>query len=129
MTPTLVVFGEAEKGDLNTIHFCRSLEQLFNFFGQPPQDTAGLFYAIQAILYGNPLIYFRVQEEGLSTKDYLFGLHLLDNYASSLNVSALFLPKVGEETIIEEGFHVCEVHHSLLIMNENDFYDYITSRL
>jgi hypothetical protein len=123
----IALFGEAEKGELGTIHFCRSVEQLFHFFGQPPHETEGLFHAIQALLYGNSLIYFRVHEEGMSTKDYLFGLRLLHEYAASIpHVGALFLPKVGSQTIINESISVCEKHRSLLILREADFYDYIT---
>ncbi len=128
MTPSVVaLFGEAEKGDLNTIYFCKSVEQLFDFFGNPPRETEGLFYAVQALLLGKPLIYFRVHEEGASDKDYLFGLHLLREYSKTIpHVGALFLPRVGSKAIIDEGLLVCEAHHSILLMRENDFYDYLT---
>jgi len=123
----IALFGEAEKGDLRTIYFCKTVEQLFHFFGQPPHETEGLYYAIQALLYGNSLVYFRVHEEGMSTKDYLFGLRLLHEYATSIpHVGAIFLPKVGSQAIINESLSVCEKHQSLLILREADFYDYIT---
>lgn len=123
----VALFGEAEKGDLHTIYFCSSLGQLFDFFGHPPRDTLGLFYAIQALLYGKSLIYFRVQEEGLSDKDYLFGLHLLREYSSSIpKLNALFLPRVGTRTIIDEGLDLCQANQGILLMQEADFYDYLT---
>ena len=123
----VALFGEAEKGDLQTIYFCNSLGQLFDFFGHPPQDTTGLFYAIQALLYGKSLIYFRVHEEGLSDKDYLFGLHLMREYSTSIpKLSALFLPQVGSQAIINEGLELCQAHQGILLMQEADFYDYLT---
>ncbi len=126
-TSVVALFGEAEKGDLNTIYFCNSVEQLFDFFGNPPNETEGLFYAIQTLLLGKSLIYFRVHEEGISHKDYLFGLHLLREYATTIpHVGAIFLPRVGSKAIIDEGLLVCEACRSVLLMQEADFYDYVT---
>jgi len=125
--PACVLFGEAEKGSLGTLYYCPSLERLFCYFGSPPYDTEGLYYAIQAILYGKPLLYFRVHEEGVSTEDYLLGLHLLREQKNEIpHVGALFLPGVGSQAIIDEGLLVCREHHGLLLMKEADFYDYLT---
>ena len=126
-TSVVALFGEAEKGDLNTIYFCNSVEQLFDFFGNPPNETEGLFYAIQTLLLGKSLIYFRVHEEGISHKDYLFGLHLLRRSSQEIpHVGALFLPRVGAKMVIDEGLSLCHEQRGLLIIQENDFYDYIT---
>jgi hypothetical protein len=126
-SPALVLFGEAEKGRINTLYYCPTLEQLFNYFGSPPSNTDGLYYAIQVILYGKPLLYFRVHEEGVSTEDYLLGLHLLREQNGEIpHVGALFLPGVGSQAIIDEGLLVCREHHGLLLMKESDLYDYLT---
>ena len=128
MKPSVIaLFGEAERGDLDTMYYCERLDELFHFFGQPPPETEGLYHAIQALLYGQKLLYFRVREEGMSTRDYLLGLNLLREHSSRIpHINALFLPKVGVQNIIEEGISVCKVHQGLLIMKDADFYDYIT---
>lgn len=125
----IALFGEAEKGDLETVYYCSRMEQLFHFFGQPPNDTTGLFYAIQTLLYQKPIIYFRVRQEGMSLKDYHFGLHLLRDYARKIpHVGALFLPRVGSKAIIDEGLSICQENRSLLLITEADFYDYLSDR-
>ena len=123
----IALFGEAEKGELTTIYLCKSIDELYKFFGQPPQDSKGLFFAVQTLLFGKELLYFRVREEGLSVDDYLAGLHLLEDYPRTLpDLEALFLPSVGSKLLIEEGLKVCKQHHSLLLMNSIDFYAYMT---
>src|SRR5438552_55416 len=125
-TPVIALFGEAEKGQLEMAHYCRDLEQLFELLGEPPKETLGLFFAIQSLLYGQPLLYFRVREEGVSLKDYEYGLHLLhDDSFEPFHLQALFLPGVGSKDLIEEGWKLCKARRSVLIMNEKDLYDYL----
>ncbi len=45
---TLALFGEAEKGTFRTPHLLRSLPQVMESLGNPPPDSRGLFYAVQA---------------------------------------------------------------------------------
>ena len=71
---TVALFGEAERGDFRTAYFCQSLHQLAEYFGNPPEDSLGLHYAVQALMHGRDLIFFRVEEEGYSRDDYLLGL-------------------------------------------------------
>lgn len=123
----IALFGEAEKGDLTTLYLCRSVQDLYTFFGQPPKDSAGLHFAVQTLLFGKEILYFRVRQEGFSLDDYLKGLHLLEDYPRYLPLlEALFLPSVGSKRVIEEGVKVCQQHHSLLLMSAPDFYDYMT---
>jgi hypothetical protein len=84
-----------------------------------------MFYAVQALLYHRDLIFFRVREEGFSPLDYLTGLHLLEKEQVPARISAICLPGVGNMEIIEAVVPVCTTHHSLLITNEADFYDYL----
>jgi len=128
-TSCVALFGEAEKGALDTVYFCPSLPVLFERLGEPPDDTKGLFFAIQALLYNRAVIYFRVREEGVSLNDYQFGMRLLRNLKSPIIcLAALFLPGVGEEGLISEGISLCHEQHSLLIVRESDFYDYMTDK-
>ena len=76
---TMAVFGEAEKGQFKKPYFLYDLPQLVDTFGNPPADSQGLFFAVQALLYQRELIFFRVEEEGFSTADYLFGLKYLED--------------------------------------------------
>jgi hypothetical protein len=124
----VALFGEAEKGQLNTSYFCSSLKELFEYLGEPSKETKGIYYAVQTLLYGKPLLYFRVREEGVSLEDYFLGLRLLRNSQNAeLALQALFLPGVGSPQLIDESIEICHETHSLLIVNEADFYDYMTS--
>jgi hypothetical protein len=124
---TVALFGEAERGHFHTMYFCQNIDELFHYFGEPPRDTQGLYFAVQILLLGKPLLYFRVDEEGMSTEDYFLGFELLKDYPKALpNLEALFLPKAGSKLLVEEGLRICAQHHSLLLMSEADFYDYMT---
>jgi len=124
---TLALFGTSQKECHNPLHLYKSLLDLYMDFGEPPTDTEGLYFAIQTILYGKSILYFRVQEEGEGREEYLEGLHLLRNLSSTqLRIDALFLPKVSAHEIIDEGLAICKNHHGLLLMKEADFYDWAT---
>lgn len=123
----IALFGGAEKGAFETAYYCTGLEELFEQLGQPPEESFGLFFAVQSLLYGQPLIYFRVRQEGVTTNDYLFGLHMLqDPYFPIKEIDALFLPGVGSEEILDEGCKLCRARQSRLIVKECDFYDFLT---
>jgi hypothetical protein len=124
---TLALFGSSQKGAHNEFFFHKSLLDLWLALGEPPSETEGLYFAIQAILYGKSVLFFRVAEEGENNDDYHKGLQLLRDNSSSLPpIGALFLPKVGSHDIIEEGLSLCRTQHSLLLMKEADFYDWAT---
>ncbi len=126
----VALFGEAEKGLLDTVYFCPTLRELFEHLGQPPANTCGLYYAVQALLYDLPVIYLKVREEGASLEDYFSGFRLLRNSNSPvLSLQALFLPGVGSSNVLDEGVNLCLERHSVLIVNESDFYDYMTQSL
>lgn len=127
MRHTFFLFGEAEKGDFCTPLTCKSLPQLADTFGNPPEDSQGIIYGVQALLYKRDLIFFRVKEEGYSIQDYMRGIKLLQNQNALPPVSAICLPGVGDAEIIEEISHVCQLHKSCLIVNQKDLYDYLTA--
>ncbi|HEY2809993.1 MAG TPA: hypothetical protein VGJ00_01180 [Rhabdochlamydiaceae bacterium] len=125
--PHLVfLFGEAEKGHRCTPVLCHSLEELSERFGNPPEQSLGLFYAIQALHYKRELIYFRVAEEGYSISDYKRGLSLLRHREILHKPSAICMPGVGDAHIIDETSEICYLLHCMLITTEKDFYDYLT---
>ncbi len=121
----VALFGEAEKGEYHKPLVCKSIPQLFDYFGHPPLDSRGIYYAVQALLYRQFLIFFRVQEEGFSYEDYLMGLRLLEQQRRDLSIAALYLPGVGNSSILKAICPVLEAYHALLITNEADFYDYL----
>ena len=51
MIYTIVLFGEAERGEFSTAYFCQNLAQLDEFFGNPPPNSNGLYYAVQALAF------------------------------------------------------------------------------
>ena len=125
---TTVLFGEAEKGEYRMAYFCDSLPQLVDYLGNPPPETRGLYYAIQTLLYHRPLVFFRVREEGFSAQDYLAGLNLLENQNVISNIAAIFIPGVGDSQIIHAATPICNHYHSILVITEADFYDYLSSK-
>lgn len=127
MRHTIFLFGEAEKGDFCTPLICKSLPQLADTLGNPPEESLGILYAVQALLYERELIFFRVKEEGFSTQDYMRGLKLLQNKEITPHLAAICMPGVGDVEIIDATNPVCSLHKSSLIITEKDLYDYLTS--
>lgn len=124
---TIALFGEAEKGEYRIPYYCQTLPQLVDCLGNPPPDSLGLFFAIQALLYQRNLLFIRVKEEGCNNQDYLHGLHLLEMQQAIDQIAALFLPGVGDKELLHAFTPFCEVHHSILITREPDLYDFLTS--
>lgn len=121
----VALFGEAEKGAFKKPHIFRKLPQLYDLLGNPPNESEGLFFAVQAILYNREVVYFRVAEEGFSPLDYFSGLKYLEDKAKK--ITALCMPGVGNPEILAASQSVCEIHKSFLITNQKDFYDFLTS--
>lgn len=126
---TIALFGEAEKGEYNFPYYFDTLPQLVDYLGNPPEDSRGLFYAIQALMFHRNLIYFRVKQEGFSYPDYYMGLNLLSNRDHFTSISAICAPGVGSMKIIDAVVPICKIHQSIFITNEADFYDYLTENL
>lgn len=127
MRQTVALFGEAERGSLATLISIKSLTQLNEHLGNPPEDSRGLFFAIQFLLYEHELLYVRVKEEGFSTRDYLKGMKQLLNKHQVTKLSGICLPGVGDTRIIDSTVPVCEQHQCFLVTTEQDLYDYLTS--
>ena len=126
MQRVIALFGEAEKGQWKKPHIVKGLPELIDIFGNPPPESKGLFFAIQALLFEREVIYFRVQEEGFSKDDYFSGLNLLRTKDQIKRVHALCMPGVGDKEIINASNPICEIHKTHLIISEQDFYDYLT---
>jgi hypothetical protein len=127
MEPYIVaLFGEAEKGEYRTGYLCQSLPQLVDWFGNPPDESRGLYFAVQALLYQRQILFFRVQEEGFSEEDYLLGLTLLAQQEKVPHIEAIGIPGVGNAKIIQAATPICELYHSVLLMTEADLFDYLT---
>lgn len=118
------IFGEAERGAFATISPCHSVIDLFELAGNPPQESLGIFYAIQMLLFKRSILFFRVEEEGFNCEQYLKGLELLLLRKEPL--SAVCMPGVGEGVLIEMAAELCNKRSALLLINEKDLYDYLT---
>lgn len=127
MRYVVALFGEAEKGKFNTPYVLQQLPQLVDLLGQPPAESEGLFFAIQALLYEREIVYFRVPEEGFNKEDYIVGFRHLEARDTIKRVHALCLPGVGDKEILDAADIPCAIHSSLLIMTQKDLYDYLTS--
>ncbi len=124
---TIVLFGEAERGEFKTAYFCETLTQLDEYLGNPPAESRGLYYAVQALLFKRKLIYFRVAEEGFSIQDYLTGLKLLEQQKLIPHIAAICTPGAANQEIYNAVKPLCDLFHCIFITNEPDFYDYLTN--
>ena len=77
MGSAFFLFGEAQKGNFCRPSHCQSLADLSNTYGEPPEESKGIHFAIQALMFERELIFFRVHQEGYSKEDYLLGLRYL----------------------------------------------------
>ncbi|SPJ31583.1 hypothetical protein [Candidatus Protochlamydia amoebophila] len=122
---TIVLFGEAERGEFRTAYLCQGLEDLDKYLGNPPYQSKGLYCAVQALLFKRRLIYFRVSEEGFSINDYLIGLKMLEQQTFIPNLDAIYMPGIGNQEVLDAVQPICKFYHSILLTNEADFYDYL----
>ncbi|MBS0621865.1 MAG: hypothetical protein JSR80_02770 [Verrucomicrobia bacterium] len=125
-TRLVALFGEAEKGAFHEAYHIRTLEELEQLLGHPPDNSFGLHFAIQAILFQHDLLFFRVEEEGFSIPHYMRGLELLKSQDKAERLAAIGLPGVGDEVIIQASLSLCDRYRSLLLLKEADLYDYLT---
>jgi hypothetical protein len=125
---TIFLFGAAERGELRTPLHLTSLEQVLDILGNPPESSEGIRYAVQALLYEQDLIYFRVAEEGFSTEDYIQGLRILKQKTLQTSLTAIGMPGVGDEEIIQAAISICHIYQSILLVSEKDLYDYLTAK-
>lgn len=127
MNKPIALFGESEKGKFHYPYFCNNLPQLADTFGNPPEESLGLVFAIQAIMYERQIIFFRVKEEGFSIDDYMKGIEMLKDRGKIKKLSAICMPKVGNHLILDELDPICKLHSSIIITTEKDFFDYLLS--
>ena len=127
MKPTVFLFGEAEKGEFGIPLICQSLPELCDALGNPPEESLGISYAIQTLLYSKQLLFCRVEEEGFSVRDYIKGLNLMRSDKFGPKLQAVLIPGVGDEEIVDAAMGLCSIHKSLLVLTEKDLYDYLIS--
>ena len=125
---TVALFGEAQKGAFRTAYFCSLILRPavpVDYFGHPPPESKGLFFAVQALLFHRNILFFRVKEEGFSRDDYLLGVSLLQKQHIIPDIVAIGIPGVGDAGIINALAPVCAYYHSILLTTEADLMDYL----
>ena len=123
----IVLFGQSEKGQYHKAYFCNNLVQLEDTFGSPPEDSLGLLFAIQALMYERRIIFFRVEEEGFTNIDYIKGFDILKNPNRIKKISAICLPNAGDHKILDRTDLLCKMHRCILITTHKDLFDYLYS--
>jgi hypothetical protein len=69
-----------------------------------------------------------VHEEGLAYEDYLHGLDILKKQQEIPALAAICAPGVGSLSILDEITEVCRLRHTVVIVRESDFYDFLTEK-
>ena len=123
----LFIFGQSEKGLFCQPTLCKNILDLLNYFGHPPALTQGLFFATQTLLMQKPCVFFRVEEEGFSLKDYFKGLDILKSSWDTINLHAIGMPGVGNLDVFEKLAPLCQKKRSLILLSERDLFDYLTN--
>jgi len=126
MRQTVVLFGEAERGEIHALLSIKSLAHLNEVLGNPPNESRGIFFAVQCLLYEQELIYVRVKEEGFSIQDYRNGMKHLLNKEKVFHLTAICLPGVGDVRILDSATPILQRYAALMITTEKDLYDYLT---
>ncbi|NGX34725.1 MAG: hypothetical protein K1060chlam1_01078 [Candidatus Anoxychlamydiales bacterium] len=125
MNKVIAFLGESEKGRFHYPYFCSSLEQLATNLGNPPEDSRGLDFAVQALMYERDVIYFRVNQEGFNIKDYIHSLEILKDKTKVKKLDAICIPGVGDKEIILKLDPICKSHKSIIITTQKDLFDYL----
>lgn len=124
----VVVFGESTRGLLAHPYQPRDLLDLELLLGHPPEGSQGLYLATQTMLLEHELLFFRVDEEGFSPQDYWMGARVLSELSHRrVCFDAVGLPGVGDAEIIAAVERSLLGRAPLLLMNERDLYDFLSS--
>lgn len=126
MKPLIALFGEAQKGDFARPFAIRSLIDLYDCLGEPPPDSLGIDCAVQCLQNGYLLFYIRVEEEGFSTRDYKKGLRDLRDKGHAKELTAMWLPGVGDRELFGQIARFCNPFKMVILVTERDLYDYLT---
>lgn len=127
MKSTVVLFGESEKGQYHAGYLCHSLIDLCSSLGNPSANNGtGIHLAIQLIMLNYSILFFRVQEEGFNSEHYFFGAKFLNEQQLIKNFTAIAIPGVGDDYIIDAFVPICHKYKSFLVLNEQDLYDLLT---
>ncbi|MCH9612133.1 MAG: hypothetical protein S4CHLAM102_06160 [Chlamydiia bacterium] len=124
-TLNIAIFGEAGSGPFGIPHYIQSVTEFEQAMGQL-SDGKGFELAIQSLMHKRHLYYIRVAEEGFSLKDYEMGFESLMTRNLPTSLAAVALPGVGDEKIIDKCLPLLNLHKSILLMSEEDFYDFMT---
>jgi hypothetical protein len=124
---TVALFGEAEKGAFQTLFHLTNLMDLNHYLGNPPPYSEGIPNAIEILYKNYHVLYIRVEEEGVALRDYYLGLKLLETEETSKKITAIMMPGVSDNDLIERCSFFCRKRASIILMNEKDLYDHLTN--
>lgn len=124
---TIALFGEAEKGEFVIPQFYTSIPRLLEGVGHPPGSSLGIHFAIKALMHEQKLLFFRVKEEGFSMSDYSEGFWMIKKQPLTFELGAICAPGLGDGELVDEVASICRKRGSVLILSQQDLYDYLFS--
>ncbi len=127
MKKTIAIFGESKEGPLKTLLLLRSLPNIVEIIGNPTETGLGVHMAIQAMLFGREVLFYRIEEEGFQRENYAFGCKLLETHPRKDDLAAIALPGVGDSTILSLAQKIIP-SGTILLLTEKDLYDFTTQR-
>jgi len=126
MDGNIALFGSSEKGAFRSIIEIHTIDQLVEALGNPPEDSIAIALAVQTLMFRKKIFFIRVEDEGFSKEDYLFGLNLI-KIQSPENLLGICMPGVADEEVLHEAINLCKNYQSLFLTSEKDLYDYLTA--
>lgn len=124
----VAIFGECTEGRQDEWILLKNLPEVADILGNPTESGLGVHMTIQTILFDHFAFFYKISEEGFSKTEYAKGLKFLEHIPCDYTLSAIALPGVGDNQILAEAKHLCDLHKCLLILTEKDLYDAITDR-
>ncbi|NGX30910.1 MAG: hypothetical protein K940chlam8_00264 [Chlamydiae bacterium] len=122
----IACFGEAKKGKMATPYYIKNTDHLYENLGEPIKDTQGLDFAIKTLHSNQAVLFFRVEDEGLSKEHYLKGLNFLKKNTLQKRLLGIYLAGCFDPDVVHMATSVCMFHKTLLLATQKELIDYLT---
>lgn len=124
--PTILLFGQSPlKGDTRFV-LLQSLEDLSKLLGNTlDQLTLGAKLAVNSLLSHQDVLFFSVEKEGFSLKDYHAAVEMIEKKKLP-EFEVIAIPGVSDTVLIQKLTQLTSKNNHLLLKTEKDLYQYLS---